>query len=132
MFIESDWNEEIRAKIAELKDLEVGSDEYSKAVNSISKMMETSLEYNRFAQEQSETHIKRRLDDKRLENEANALKDARRDNTVKNVLTLLSVAVPATLFAWATIGSWEFEKDYTNTNSPGKRALDKILSMKLN
>lgn len=128
MFIKSDMNEEIRDRISDLNGLTFGSEEYERAVESINKLVETSLLYDELDNQVNNDKQKRHIENVELRIKQQELKQAKWDNVTKNVLTGIGIAVPAIMFTWATIGSWEFETDHMMTNSPGRKALDKMLS----
>lgn len=117
---------EIESQLNELKHLEVGSEEYKATVDGITKLIDRSLEMDKLEAENSykndvleaETNIKQQQ-----------LDADKHDRKIKNLLTGLSIGIPAGVSVWGTLKALKFEEVGTVTTLVGKTHLNKVFNL---
>lgn len=109
-------HDEIRHELEKLREMEVGSDKHTAAVNDVTKLMDRAIE----------------IDKVNIEHEHNekARKDENNDRIVRHTLTFVSIAVPTATAIWGTLKSFKFEETGTITTIFGRGWLNKLLPRK--
>lgn len=119
--------EEIERQIGTLDDLEFGSDEHSKCVGDVTKLLGELNEMTKIENEQKEKEESRKAEnDLKLKQ----MSEEKIDHIVKNALTGVSVVGGFALTVWGTIKSIEFEKTGTITTIMGRGFIQKLLPKK--
>ena len=117
---------EIESQLDELKHVEVGSEEYKAAVDGITKLIDRSLEMDKLEEEN-------RYRNDALAEEMNIkqqqLDADKHDRKIKNILTGLSIGIPAGVSVWGTLKALKFEEIGTVTTLVGKTQLTKIFNL---
>lgn len=117
---------EIESQLNELKHLEVGSEEYKATVDGITKLIDRSLEIVKLEEEN-------RYRNDALAEEMNIkqqqLDADKHDRKIKNILTGLSIGIPAGVSVWGTLKALKFEEIGTVTTLVGKTQLTKIFNL---
>lgn len=119
-------NEEIKDQMARLSHLEVGSDEYTKAVEGITKLYDRSIT---MYQIQNEAEFKEESRDMEHNLKQQELELDKHDRKIKNFLTGLGIGIPAGISVWATLSTFNFEKFGTISTLAGKTHLNKVLNL---
>lgn len=120
-------NEEIQKKIEAMGELKVDSEEYRRAADGVSKLMEKAIELDKLDMEAYDRE-KTREDEKEFKEKQ--LKEDKKDRLVKNILTGLGIVLPAGLTVWGTLKSLKFEETGTVTTLMGRGFLNKLLPKK--
>lgn len=109
-------HDEIRNELEKLRNLEVGTNEHTTAVNDVTKLMDRAIE----------------IDKVNIEHEHNekARADENKDRIVRHALTFLGIAVPTATAIWGTLKSFKFEETGTVTTIFGRGWLNKLLPRK--
>lgn len=116
MDIEIMLHDEIKTRLEQLKQMEVGSDEYRNAVDSLIKLMDRAIELDKHNVEHQE-----KLD---------ARDDENKERLIRNILNGLGIAIPAGLTIWGTLKSLKFEETGTVTTIVGRGFINKLLPRK--
>ena len=116
-------HEEIQAKLEALKDLEVGSEEYEKAVNAITKLMDRAVEIDKINLEADNSAFEHNY-------KMSQIKVDHKDRWIKNILSALGIAIPAGITIWGTLKSLKFEETGTVTTIMGRGFINKLLPKK--
>lgn len=127
MKIETLLHEEIKSEFEELKKIEVGSDQYKVAVDGVTKLVDKAIEIDRLNIEHQEK-VDARLDENYFKNEE--IKENRKDQTIKNCITIGGIIVPVVITVWGTLKSFEFEREGTVTTIMGRGFINKLLPKK--
>ena len=100
-------HEEIESEFEELGKMQVGTEDYQKTVEGLTKLMDRAIEIDKV-----ESDIRAKDETREIETQLKAkqLKDENRNNTVKNVLTGVSILSGAGLTIWGTLKSLKFEE----------------------
>lgn len=127
MKIETVLHEEIRNEFGELKKLEVGSEGYRTAVDGICKLLDRAIEYDKLDSECNDKSLNRGFEE---DYKLQLAEDEKRDRRIKNIITIVGIAVPSVITIWGTIISLNFEKEGTITTIMGRGFINKLLPKK--
>ena len=121
--VEKLLHEELKTRLEELKDMEVGSDEYKAAVDNITKLMDRGIKIDELNLEdlkrECETNIK-----------MSQIKEDHKDRFWKHILEGVGIGLPAAVAIWGTLKSLKFEETGTVTTILGRGWLNKLLPRK--
>lgn len=100
--------EEIIAEFDELKKKQTGSEEYKATCDGLSKLMDRAI-----AMKQYDFDADFKCEQLATDNELKkkAAEDTKKDNRIRNVLTVLGIVVPAGVTIWGTNRTIKFETD---------------------
>lgn len=127
MSIRSLLDEEIRNELGEIKQMEVGSEEHEKAVNSLVKLVDRSIEMEKMDIDIDEKDKDREND---VDLKLRAIEEDRKDRKIKNYIAVLGIIIPSAITVWGAIKSIEFEKEGTFTTIMGRGFISKLLPKK--
>lgn len=127
MSIKTQLSEEIKDEFENLKKVELGSDKHKIAVDSLTKLLDRSIELDKLDLEYQDKYESRETERELKEKQ---IKDERKDRIVKNVLTGVSVVGGFGLTVWGTIKSIKFEETGTITTIMGRGFIQKLLPKK--
>lgn len=127
MKIETVLHGEILNEFEELKKLEVGSEEYRTAVDGIGKLLDRAIEYDKLDAECNDKSLNRGFEE---DYKLQLAEDEKRDRRIKNIITIVGIAVPSVITIWGTIVSLNFEKEGTVTTIMGRGFINKLLPKK--
>lgn len=125
--IEASLKNEILSQMDELKKIEVGSEQYEKVVNGVSKLYDKAIEFERI---HSDNDLKYDNQEFEMDMKVKQMKNDERDRLIRNILTGLGLVIPAGLTVWGTIKSINFEKTGTLTTIMGRGFIQKLLPKK--
>ena len=118
---------EIEDELKELEKIQVGSEQHKNAVDSVTRLVDRVIEFDKQAYE-SETKDRTIENDRKLKEEQ--LKIDKRDKIVKNLITIGGSVLTGAALVTATVFSIWFEKDYNWTNEGGRNAIRELLHFK--
>ena len=127
MKIETVLHEEIHNEFGELKKLDVGSEVYRTAVDGICKLLDRAIEYDKLDAECNDKSLNRGFEE---DYKLQLAEDEKRDRRIKNIITIVGIAVPSVITIWGTIVSLNFEKEGTITTIMGRGFINKLLPKK--
>lgn len=118
---------EIEDELKELEKIQVGSEQHKNAVDSVTRLVDRVIEFDKQAYESE-------VKDQTIENDRNfkeeQLKIDKRDKIVKNLITIGGSILTGAALVTATVFSAWFEKDYNWTNEGGRNAIRELLHFK--
>ena len=118
---------EIEDELKELEKIQVGSEQHKNAVDSVTRLVDRVIEFDKQAYESA-------MKDQTIENDRNfkeeQLKIDKRDKIVKNLITIGGSVLTGAALVTATVFSAWFEKDYNWTNEGGRNAIRELLHFK--
>lgn len=133
MDVETKLREEIESSIDELNKKKLGSDDYTKSVDSIVKLTDRMIELKKV---ENELELKKGENSVKWEqmNAENDLKtkqliDENKDRKWKNGIGIAGIAVPVALTIWGTIRTMKFENENV-PNGMGKLFMNRLLPKK--
>lgn len=118
---------EIEEKLNKISEMEPGTDEYKLAVDSVTKLLDRTIEMNKInvdrkeRKEVREEEAKSKLKSEKVEN---------KKYLVDKILAALSIGIPALLTVWGTKKSFKFEETGTITTIMGRGFINKLLPKK--
>lgn len=125
MKIEEMLNEEIEAELGTLSKMtDVGSDSYKAAVDSIAKLTDRAIEFEKIKAAKAEAELKQKAEAEQKQKE---LDDKKKDRIVNTVVAGASIGLPLAVTIWGTCKSFEFEKEGSITTLVGRGFINKLL-----
>lgn len=117
----------INHDLEQLKEMEVGTEAYKTTIDGLTKLMDRSLEIDKFNTEYDE-----KIESRETENEIELkrLELDRKDRFVKNCLTGASIAGGFVLTVWGTFKTFKFEETGTITSSFGRKFINSLFFKK--
>lgn len=114
MSMQTMLNDEVVKRLKELEAMESGTEEYDAKVNSLVKLMDRSVEF-----EKIEADVK----DKSRRRE-----DEKKEQLIRNIMNGTKDAAIIIITIWGTVAAINFEREGTITTSAGRKHLNKLLS----
>lgn len=134
MGIEELLQEVIVEDLKNIKEMEVGSDEYKVAVEGVTKLLDRAIEMDKVQLECEEKSETRKIDEKNRKAEEQMklkqLKEEHIDRYIKNGLTAVSVIGGLGVTVWGALKSWKFEETGTITTTAGRKFVGNLFFKK--
>lgn len=127
MSLEKLLDEEIEYSINALEDIPLGTEKYKTSVDSITKLIDKSIEMKKLEVE-ADDKIKNREFEESIKTQQ--MEAERKDRIIKNWLTGASIVIPAGCGIWGILKSLKFEETGTITTISGRNLLNSILKFK--
>lgn len=121
--IEKLLQEELVSEIKNLEDLEMGSEDYTKSVDGLVKLMDRAIELEKFDADKAKEESSFDLKVEQLEHE-------KKDSKIRNYLTAAGIVVPSVITIWGVLKSFKFEETGTVTTAIGRGFINKLLPKK--
>lgn len=120
-------SQEILEEIEALHKMEVGSPEWEKTIEGLTKLLGKANERDKFKAEHDEQVANRELENNWREKQA---KEERIDRWVKNGIAVAGILIPVGVTIWGTLVSFKFEEEGTITTIMGRGFINKLLPKK--
>ena len=120
-------SEEIKSEFEELKNTQLGTDEYKTTVDGITKLTDRFIELEKLEADVAEKKNARLSD---LELKQEQLQEEKKDRWIKNGIAVAGIVIPSVITIWGTVKSFQFEKDGTITTIMGRGFINKLLPKK--
>lgn len=127
MSIKTTLTEEFNDQMKDLHKLEVGTEQYSTAVNGVTKLADKIIDLEKIEIEREE-RIKDR--DTEIELKSQQMEIDKRDKRNQNLVNVIKIAVPTVAGFAMGIISMKWEKLETITSTAGRQALKDIIRFK--
>lgn len=132
MNVEKMLNEEIEAELGTLSKMtDVGSDSYKATVDSIAKLTDRAIEFEKIKAATAEAEAKLKAEENKQAAEAEMklkeLDDKRKDRVVNGVIAGAGILLPLGVTIWGACKSFEFEKEGSITTLMGRGFMNKLL-----
>lgn len=127
MSIKTTLTEEFNDQMKDLHKLEVGTEQYSTAVNGVTKLADKIIDLEKIEIEREE-RIKDR--DTEIELKSQQIEIDKRDKRNQNLVNVVKIAVPTVAGFAMGIISMKWEKLETITSTAGRQALKDIIRFK--
>lgn len=121
--IEKLLQEELVSEIKNLEDLEMGSEDYTKSVDGLVKLMDRAIELEKFEADKAKEESNLDFKVEQLEHEKN-------DSKIRNYLTAAGIIVPSVITIWGVLKSFKFEETGTVTTAIGRGFISKLIPKK--
>lgn len=112
--------DEIQSEFGNLKQLDLGSKEYSTAVDGLAKLVDRTIEMDKMKIESDN-----RIDD--IDLKVTQMEEEKKDRWWKNALTAAGIIIPTSVTIWGTLKTFKFEETGTVTSIVGRNFINKLL-----
>lgn len=119
--------EEIQAEIETLKGMELGSEPYKVAVDGITKLIDRSIDIEKYSAERKEKAEEKELEAYWKERES---AEEKKDRRIKDGIAIAGIVLPIIVTIWGTKASFKFEEEGTITTIMGRGFINKLLPKK--
>lgn len=119
--------EEILHELEQLRELDLGSEEYRVAVDGVSKLIDKTIDIKRLDQEAEVAEQNRKIE---TELKQKQMEDENLDRWVRNGIAIGGIILPLLVTIWGTKASFEFENEGTITTIMGRGFVNKLLPKK--
>ena len=113
MEFENLLTEEIQAEIETLKGMELGSEPYKVAVDGITKLIDRSIDIEKYSAERKEKAEEKELEVYWKERES---AEEKKDRRIKDGIAIAGIVLPIIVTIWGTKASFKFEDEDLLTN----------------
>lgn len=127
MEFENLLTEEIQAEIETLKGMELGSEPYKVAVDGITKLIDRSIDIEKYSAERKENAEEKELEAYWKERES---AEEKKDRRIKDGIAIAGIVLPIIVTIWGTKASFKFEEEGTITTIMGRGFINKLLPKK--
>ena len=127
MEFENLLTEEIQAEIETLKGMELGSEPYKVAVDGITKLIDRSIDIEKYSAERKEKAEEKELEAFWKERES---AEEKKDRRIKDGIAIAGIVLPIIVTIWGTKASFKFEEEGTITTIMGRGFINKLLPKK--
>lgn len=127
MEFENLLTEEIQAEIETLKGMELGSEPYKVAVDGITKLIDRSIDIEKYSAERKEKAEEKELEAYWKERES---EEEKKDRRIKDGIAIAGIVLPIIVTIWGTKASFKFEEEGTITTIMGRGFINKLLPKK--
>ena len=127
MEFENLLTEEIQAEIETLKGMELGSEPYKVAVDGITKLIDRSIDIEKYSAERKEKAEEKELEAHWKERES---AEEKKDRRIKDGIAIAGIVLPIIVTIWGTKASFKFEEEGTITTIMGRGFINKLLPKK--
>ena len=119
--------EEIQAEIETLKGMELGSEPYKVAVDGITKLIDRSIDIEKYSAERKEKDEEKEFEVYWKERES---AEEKKDRRIKDGIAIAGIVLPIIVTIWGTKASFKFEEEGTITTIMGRGFINKLLPKK--
>lgn len=137
MRMEEMLRDEIATEFEDLTQIEMGTEEYKKSVEGLTKLVDRVIEIDRLNIEAEEKNRKMNIEEEKAqlqaaEYELNLKREKREkiDTCLKHGIAVLTLGVTTGVTVWGALRSWQFEDPecYGSmvTSTPGKAFMNKL------
>ena len=127
MKIETLLHEEIQDEFKNLKEMELGTEEYKTTVDGLAKLVDRAIEIDKLNIDAQD-----RIDSREIEVDLKQqqINDEKQDRKIRNGIAIAGIVIPTIVTIWGTLKSFKFEKDGTVTTIMGRGFIQKLLPKK--
>lgn len=116
MYVNDNLKVEIDRELNAIKDMMVGSEEHSAAVDHVTKLIDRHIEMERLEGEGYDKSETRKAEQK--------------NRLIGHIISGLSIGIPALITIWGTKKSFKFEETGTITTQAGRAFISRLFSKK--
>lgn len=120
--------EEITDEIGHLSKMQVGSDEYEKTVNGLTKLVDRLNEMEKVEMEKTNSNVENECKIEEQDLKRQQLEDDKKDRLIRNGLTGVSVIGGLAVTVWGTLKTFKFEETGTITSQAGRQFINKAIN----
>ena len=120
--------EEITDEIGHLSKMEVGSEDYEKTVNGLTKLVDRLNEMEKIEMEKTNSNVENECKIEEQDLKRQQLEDDKKDRLIRNGLTGVSVIGGLAVTVWGTLKTFKFEETGTITSQAGRQFINKAIN----
>ena len=128
--IKDKLNEEISSELERLSSMEIGTDQYKNAVESISKLIDKQNEIDKVDLERAKQELSEYVETKKFEKQKELDEFNKKDQLIKNVISIGAIIIPVFVTVWGTYKTLKFEETGTVTTIMGRGFINKLIPKK--
>ena len=127
MKIETLLNEEIQDEFKNLKEMELGTEDYKTTVDGLVKLVDRAIEIDKL-----NINAQDKIDSREIEVDLKQqqINDDKQDRKIRNAIAIAGIVIPTIVTVWGTFKSLKFEKEGTVTTIMGRGFIQKLLPNK--
>ena len=120
-------HEEIQDEFKNLKEMELGTEEYKTTVDGLAKLVDRAIEIDKL-----NIAAQDKIDSREIEVDLKQqqINDEKQDRKIRNGIAIAGIVIPTIVTIWGTLKSFKFEKDGTVTTIMGRGFIQKLLPNK--
>lgn len=123
MSIDNLLNVELEDKLEALSKMNPGTEAYKLAVDNITKLLDRSIEINKIDYDRKE---RKKIREDEAKSKAESDEANKKRYIIDTIITLIGIAVPASITVWGTKTSFKFEETGSITTIIGRGFIDSI------
>ena len=127
MKIEALLHEEIQDEFKNLKEMELGTEEYKTTVDGLAKLVDRAIEIDKLNIDAQDKIDSREIE---VDLKQQQINDEKQDRKIRNGIAIAGIVIPTIVTIWGTLKSFKFEKDGTVTTIMGRGFIQKLLPNK--
>ena len=127
MKIETLLHEEIQDEFKNLKEMELGTEEYKTTVDGLAKLVDRAIEIDKLNIDAQDKIDSREIE---VDLKQQQINDEKQDRKIRNGISIAGIVIPTIVTIWGTLKSFKFEKDGTVTTIMGRGFIQKLLPKK--
>ena len=127
MKIETLLHEEIQDEFKNLKEMELGTEEYKTTVDGLAKLVDRAIEIDKLNIDAQDKIDSREIE---VDLKQQQINDENQDRKIRNGIAIAGIVIPTIVTIWGTLKSFKFEKDGTVTTIMGRGFIQKLLPNK--
>ena len=127
MKIETLLHEEIQDEFKNLKEMELGTEEYKTTVDGLAKLVDRAIEIDKLNIDAQDKIDRREIE---VDLKQQQINDDKQDRKIRNAIAIAGIVIPTIVTDWGTFKSLKFEKEGTVTTIMGRGFIQKLLPNK--
>lgn len=127
MNIDDLLQEEIEQEFDDLKSIEMGTEKYKASVDGLAKLVDRAIELKKFDADRDDKESELEVKSKDLELKEQQAENNRKDQLIRNSISIASVVVPTLVTIWGTLKTFKFEEEGSITTNIGRGFINKII-----
>ena len=128
--IKDKLDSEISSELDKLASMDLGTDEYKNAVESLSKLIDKQNEIDKIDLEKAKQQLSEYVETKKIEKQKELDEYNKKDQLIKNIISIGSIVIPVFVTVWGTYKTLKFEETGTVTTIMGRGFINKLLPKK--
>lgn len=128
MSVKNLLREEITEEIGHLSKMAVGSEDYEKTVNGLTKLVDRLNEMEKIEMEKTNSNVENECKIEEQDLKRQQLEDEKKDRLIRNSLTGVSVIGGLAVTVWGTLKTFKFEETGTITSQAGRQFINKAIN----
>lgn len=121
---------EISSELDSLSNMELGTEQYKNAVESVSKLIDKQNEIDKIELERAKQQLSDYVETNKINKQKELDEYNKKDQLIKNIISIGSIIIPVLVTVWGTYKTLKFEETGTVTTIMGRGFINKLLPKK--